>query len=121
MPPPSCSPGSRRARRSILAVASGTLLLTLACESESLSGGGPLSFSASDSVYTVSGLVARLPEDDDRVVIGSVLDVVKSHAGYVVADGRNHRLVFLDLGLTPAATAGRQGEGPGEFQAPYSY
>ncbi len=70
MPLPSCSPGSRHARRSILAVASGTLLLTLACESESLSGGGPLGFSVSDSVYIVSGLVARLPEDD-RTAISS--------------------------------------------------
>ena len=105
--------------KSILGGASGLLFLALACQSEPPSGGGPLGFSASDSVYTVSGLVARLPEDDDRVAIGSVLDVVKSRAGYVVADGRNHRLVFLDPGLNPAVTAGRQGDGPGEFEAPY--
>ena len=76
-------------------------------------------FSLSDSAYTVTGIGARLAWDDERVALGVVMDVAKTDAGYVIADIQNDRLVFLDLDLNPVATAGRSGDGPGEFQGPY--
>ena len=98
----------------------GLVFTALACNSDSQPAGGRSSnFSLSDSAYTVTGIAARLPEDDDRVALGSVMDVAKTDAGYVIADIRNARLVFLDFSLNPVATAGRAGDGPGEFRGPY--
>ena len=112
---------SRLARRLIVSVAYGGLLFPgLACESRANGPGGkPSQFMLADSAYAVSGVVARLSEDDERVAIGSVLDVVRTEAGYALADSRNHRVVFLDFALNPVVALGRRGEGPGEFQAPY--
>lgn len=104
-------------RDALLLVFCGLVFTALACDS------GPQQrsshFSLSDSVYSVTGIAARLPEDDDRVALGSVMDVAKTDAGYVIADIRNARLVFLDFDLNPVATAGRAGDGPGEFRGPY--
>ena len=76
-------------------------------------------FALSDSAYIVTGVPARLAEDDERVALGVVMDVAKTEAGYVIADISNDRLVFLDTGLNPVATAGGTGDGPGEFRGPY--
>ena len=76
-------------------------------------------FVESDSAYTIRGLIAQLDIDDERALFGSVTSVVENaDGGYVAADGLNQRLVFMDRRLNPVRTAGRHGEGPGEYQFP---
>ena len=76
-------------------------------------------FSESDSAYVMSKVVARLGGlGDDRIVLGSIVDVEKIPSGWAVLDGINRHIVFLDDDLNPLRTVGGPGEGPGEFQAP---
>ena len=111
---------SRWSRYALLLGSGGLLLTGLACDSGAHPPEEQAShFSLSDSAYTVTGIVARLTEDDERVVLGSILDVTETEAGYVIADGRNDRLVFLDVGLNPVATVGGTGDGPNEYRGPY--
>lgn len=71
-----------------------------------------------DSAYEIRSLGAHLDQLDERVSFGSIADILATPRGYVVADGLNQRLVLLDRNLDPVWIAGRQGDGPGEYQFP---
>ena len=76
-------------------------------------------FSENDSAYVMSNVVARLGGvSDDRIALGSIVDVEKISSGWAVLDGINRQVVFLDDHLNPLRTVGGPGDGPGEFQAP---
>jgi len=77
------------------------------------------SFTESDSAYAIRSLITQLDINDERAMFGSVAAAVENvDGGYVVADGLNQRLVFMDRNLNPVRTVGRHGEGPGEYQFP---
>ncbi|MYA63557.1 MAG: hypothetical protein F4139_03845 [Gemmatimonadetes bacterium] len=76
-------------------------------------------FSEDDSAYVMSNVVARLGGlGDDRIMLGSIVDIEKIPSGWAVLDGINRQVVFLDDDLNPMRTVGGPGDGPGEFQAP---
>ena len=102
-------------------LAAGLPLLTLvSCDTPSSAPVGDAAFfTESDSAYAIRGLIAQLDIDDERAMFGSVMAVVENaDGGYVVADGLNQRLVFMDRELNPVRMVGRHGEGPGEYQMP---
>ena len=100
----------------------GLLLLAMAgCGSPSQAPANsdiPDTFSMSTSRYVTGSTVARLEWNDPRAGFGSVAAMLAVDSGYVVADGRNQEIVFLDKALNPVKKIGRHGEGPGEFQFP---
>lgn len=102
----------------------GILLLAMAgCDSSpgastSTSAVVPAAFATSGSAVAIGSTIARLAPDDPRAMFGSVAAMLRIESGYVVADGRNQELVFLDRELNPVKKVGRHGEGPGEYQFP---
>lgn len=73
---------------------------------------------SSNQAYEIGLPEARLGALDERVSFGSVVDVLATPVGYLVADGLDPRIVLLDRSLDPVRILGREGEGPGEYKFP---
>jgi len=70
------------------------------------------------SAYQIGPATAWLPGEEESASFGSIIAILGTDSGYVVADGLNQELVFLDPTLRPLRKVGRRGEGPGEYQFP---
>ncbi len=82
-------------------------------------GDGRVYFSESTTqVYEIGPSDARLDQLDERVSFGSIAAVLATPAGYLVADGLDPRIGFLDRNLDPVRIRGAEGEGPGEYRFP---
>lgn len=90
-----------------------------ACEppSQAREGSGTY-FTLGTSAYQIGPATAWLPGEDESASFGSVIAILGTDSGYVVADGWNQELAFLDPTLRPLRKVGRRGEGPGEYQFP---
>ena len=105
----------------------GLLVLAGGCDDSSSSFAGDRhpsvegypAYEIGDSALAVGDQVAELRWDDPEARFGSFAAVQRIPSGYVVADGLNQEIVFLDHELRVVGRVGRRGEGPGdEYQFP---
>ncbi len=86
---------------------------------EDYGGGGPVvQFAPASGAYRIQPPRARLSQLDDRVSLGSIVDILVLDDQIFVADGLDPRIVAFDWNLNPIRAHGREGDGPGEFRFP---
>ena len=94
------------------AILLGALPAAIACEAPGDAATPPLAWTVGDEPITIFGSAG----DDPDTGFGYVADVVRGPDGTLaVADGLLYSLSFFTADGELRATAGREGEGPGEF------
>lgn len=101
------------------------VLTTVACATadapppEASGGGGPVvQLALASGAYRIQPPRAKLSQLDDRVSLGSIVDILVLDDRIFVADGLDPRIVAFDWSLNPIQVYGREGDGPGEFRFP---
>lgn len=101
------------------------VLTTVACATadapppDASGGGGPVvQLVPASGAYRIQPPRARLSQLDDRVSLGSIVDILVLDDRIFVADGLDPRIVAFDWSLNPIQVYGREGDGPGEFRFP---
>ena len=82
----------------------------------SLADQEPGYFTESSVAYEIGPVVARVPELDTKITMAGAITAVETEDGWMIGEAGNHRLTFLDQNLNLVRTAGRQGDGPGEYR-----
>jgi len=71
-------------------------------------------------VTPLRGIAEKIDAIDDTLGFHATTDLLSTSSGYLVVDGGNDRLIYLDRDLRPQAVVGRSGSGPGELEAPFA-
>ena len=97
------------------------VLIPVACataDSPPAGGGSVVQLALASGAYRIQPPRAKLSQLDDRVSLGSIVDILVLDDRIFVADGLDPRIVAFDWSLNPIEVHGREGDGPGEFRFP---